>query len=96
MLMLKRTTYIDADSVFLMYVVAAASQDVTVVISAKDFISQVPEQLTYISKMLPSDIKIIYTFPKPMGYKAFHEDMVTPTNTNDPLITNTNDLLTTL
>mmetsp|Transcript_3368 Transcript_3368/g.6294 ORF Transcript_3368/g.6294 Transcript_3368/m.6294 type:complete len:1254 (+) Transcript_3368:96-3857(+) len=51
-------------------------KDVTVVISAKDFISQVPEQLTYISKMLPSDIKIIYTFPKPMGYEAFHEDMI--------------------
>ena len=50
-------------------------KDVTVVISAKDFISQVPEQLQYISKILPNDIRIIYTFPKPMGYETFQQEM---------------------
>mmetsp|Transcript_8975 Transcript_8975/g.13422 ORF Transcript_8975/g.13422 Transcript_8975/m.13422 type:complete len:1248 (-) Transcript_8975:173-3916(-) len=50
-------------------------KDVTVVISAKDFISQVPEQLKYISQMLPHNIKIIYTYPKPMGYETFQNEI---------------------
>eukprot|EP00466_Bigelowiella_natans_P019272 jgi/Bigna1/85697/estExt_fgenesh1_pg.C_50247 len=55
---------------------ATLVKDVTVVISAKDFISQVPEQLLYISKMLPNDIKIIYTYPKPMGYATFQGELL--------------------
>eukprot|EP00300_Choanocystis_sp_HF-7_P002606 c11968_g1_i2.p1 GENE.c11968_g1_i2~~c11968_g1_i2.p1 ORF type:complete len:1264 (+),score=330.27 c11968_g1_i2:42-3794(+) len=42
-------------------------RDVTIVVSAKDFLSQAPEQVAHLSTVVPKDIHVIYTYPKPLS-----------------------------
>jgi len=52
-------------------------RDITIVVSAKDFLSQQPEQLAALSKKVPKNIRIIYTFPKLLGtsFEDFEKSM---------------------
>lgn len=43
------------------------ARDVTVVVSAKDFLSQATEQLAFMRQVVPSDIAMIYTYPRAVG-----------------------------
>ncbi|CAM9880296.1 unnamed protein product, partial [Phaeothamnion confervicola] len=42
------------------------AKHVTVVASAKDFLSQAPEMLAHLSTIIPADMHVIYTYPKPV------------------------------
>lgn len=43
------------------------ARDVTVVVSAKDFLSQATEQLAFMHQVVPKDIHMIYTYPRAVG-----------------------------
>lgn len=53
------------------------ARDVTVVVSAKDFLSQATEQLAFMRKVVPKDIAMLYTFPRAVGIdeEAYREDV---------------------
>lgn len=43
------------------------ARDVTVVVSAKDFLSQATEQLAFMREVVPREIAMIYTYPRAVG-----------------------------
>jgi len=43
------------------------AREVTVVVSAKDFLSQATEQLAFMREVVPKEIAMIYTYPRPVG-----------------------------
>ena len=45
----------------------ALARDVTVVVSAKDFLSQATEQLAYMREVVPREIAMLYTYPRAVG-----------------------------
>jgi len=53
------------------------AKHVTVVVSAKDFLSQATEQLEYMRQVVPKDIAMLYTFPRAVGIdeQAYREDV---------------------
>lgn len=53
------------------------ARDVTVVVSAKDFLSQATEQLAFMSEVVPQNINMIYTYPRAVGIDedAYREDV---------------------
>jgi len=53
------------------------ARDVTVVVSAKDFLSQATEQLVFMRQVVPEQINMLYTYPRAVGIDedAYREDV---------------------
>jgi len=49
---------------------------VTIVVSAKDFLSQQPEQIAFLATLIPHNMRVIYTYPRPLGDERRHEEFL--------------------
>lgn len=55
---------------------ASMVDKVTIVVSAKDFLSQQPEQIAFLATLIPHDMRVIYTYPRPLGDEARHQEFL--------------------